>query len=122
MADKYEDLHDRIADEIHWDAAVVDVLRWLDNHRDQAPGRTLTRSDMVEAFGEEYAGWATHRLARIGYTIAPDPEVTNVERLDRLLLDLELVADAKHRSAIADALDSEGVKAPGGDDEPDDHV
>lgn len=89
MADKYEDLHDRIADEIHWDATVIDVLRWLDDHPDQAPGRTITKTTNVERLVE--------MIRENGYDIRH-----NGNRSGAVALALD--------------LDSRGVKAPGGED------
>ena len=93
------------------------ALRWLDEHPDQVPGRTLTRSDMVEAFGEEYAGWATHRLARIGYTIVPDPEPepTNADILADFVRQLSRTVMSAEE--CGKWLDERGVKALGGDDD-----
>ena len=85
MADKYEDLHDRIADEIHWDATVVDTLKWLDEHPDQVPGRTITESELSEAV-ENSSRWTDEGFGRdilshFGIEVAPDPETTNAENL-----------------------------------------
>lgn len=85
MADKYEDLHDEIADSIHWDATVLDTLKWLDGHRDQVPGRTITASEFdeaVESCVTEDATVPPHTFAaRLGVVCVPDPESTNAENL-----------------------------------------
>lgn len=122
MADKYEDLHDRIADEIHWDATVIDVLRWLDDHRDQAPGRTITVSkfdEAVESCVTEDATVPPHTFAeRLGVVCVPDTKTTNVERLVEMIR--ENGYDIRHNGnrsgsvALALDLDSRGVRAPEG--------
>ena len=124
MSGKYIDLADRIGEGAEYSntasfcLGIECALRWLDEHPDQVPGRTLTRSDMVEAFGEEYAGWATHRLARIGYTIVPDPEPepTNAEKLNSLYG--EWADDpSPTKLALGEWLELRGVKAPGASDD-----
>ena len=122
MTNKYIDLADRIGEGAEYSnttsfcLGIECALRWLDEHPDQVPGRTLTRSDMVEAFGEEYAGWATHRLARIGYTIVPDPEPTNAEKATD---DLQMWGIARDKALeLGPWLAGQGwTKAPGGDDD-----
>ena len=117
MTEKYIDLHDEIADSIHWDATVADTLKWLDEHPDQVPGRTITESQIAEAFGDEYHYWAKRRLSRIGITVVPDPEPTNAEKLEALY-DQWLESDAPAcRVSFHQFMDDAGVKAPGGDDE-----
>ena len=123
MSGKYIDLADRIGEGAEYSnttsfcLGIECALRWLDEHPDQVPGRTLTRSDMVEAFGEEYAGWATHRLARIGYTIVPDPEPepTNADILADFVRQLSRTVMSAEE--CGKWLDERGVKALGGDDE-----
>ena len=123
MSGKYIDLADRIGEGAEYSntasfcLGIECALRWLDEHPDQVPGRTLTRSDMVEAFGEEYAGWATHRLARIGYTIVPDPEPepTNADILADFVRQLSRTVMSAEE--CGKWLDEHGVKALGGDDD-----
>ena len=123
MTSKYIDLTDRIEEGAEYSntasfcLGIECALRWLDEHPDQVPGRTLTRSDMVEAFGEEYAGWATHRLARIGYTIVPDPEPepTNADILADFVRQLSRTVMSAEE--CGKWLDEHGVKALGGDDD-----
>ena len=123
MTEKYIDLHDEIADSIHWDATVLDTLKWLDGHRDQAPGRTITASEFdeaVESCVTEDATVPPHTFAaRLGVVCVPDPEPTNAELLVEDLAGIygaNLTWTAK--IAISEALAERGwVKAPGGDDE-----
>ena len=121
MTRKYIDLADRIGEGAEYSnttsfcLGIECALRWLDEHPDQVPGRTLTRGDMVEAFGEEYAEWATSRLARIGYTIVPDSEPTNAEKLNSLYG--EWADDpSPTKLALGEWLELRGVKALGGDE------
>lgn len=97
------------------------ALLWLDEHPEAVPSSpakpTITESEIAKAFGPEYVAWARMCLARIGVTVVPDPEPTNAELLERLLLDLELVSDPTERKNMAEALSAEGVKAPGDDDD-----
>jgi|SRR5699024_5235632 len=122
MAGKYEDLYGPMVNDETFDLTMSErmgalvALQWLDQNPDQVPGRTMTRSDMVEAFGEEYAEWATSRLARIGYTIVPDPEPTNAEKLDKIMEEWPGRATASDPT-FGEYLHNRGVKAPGGDDE-----
>ena len=121
MAEKYVDLHGEIADSIHWDATVVDTLKWLDDHPDRVPGRTITVGEFERAWADsvdqddrkQYRDF----LARLGITVAPDPEPTNAELL---VEDLAGIYGANlpwtAKVAISEALTERGwVKAPGGD-------
>ena len=76
MTEKYIDLHDEIADSIHWDATVADTLKWLDDHPDQVPGRTVTASEFdeaVESCVTEDATVPPHTFAaRLGVVCVPD--------------------------------------------------
>lgn len=101
------------------------VLRWLDAHPDQVPGRTITESRIAEAFGPEYMAWARMCLSRIGITVIPDPKPTNAERLAaKIRRTLRENATGSCENAqdvvaqkIADDLDNAGVKAPEADDD-----
>ena len=123
MTEKYIDLHVEIADSIHWDATVADTLKWLDEHPDRVPGRTITASEFdeaVESCVTEDATVPPHTFAaRLGVVCVPDPEPTNAELLVEDLAGIygaNLTWTAK--IAISEALAERGwVKAPGGDDE-----
>lgn len=122
MTEKYIDLHDEIADSIHWDATVADTLKWLDANPDQAPGRTITASEferIVESCETDDYTVPPHTFAaRLGVVCVPDPEPTNAEKLVEDLAGIygaNLTWTAK--VAISEALTERGwVKAPGGDD------
>ena len=122
MTEKYIDLHVEIADSIHWDATVADTLKWLDEHPDRVPGRTITASEFdeaVESCVTEDATVPPHTFAaRLGVVCVPDPEPTNAESL---VEDLAGIYGANlnwtAKIAISEALAERGwVKAPGGDD------
>lgn len=124
MTDKYEDLHDRIADEIHWDATVIDALRWLDDHPEQVPGRTITEQQLIQLWQVTVEGRSIDDFAQElkdnGITVVPDPEPeqTNAERLVEMIR--ENGYDIRHNGnrsgsvALALDLDSRGVRAPEG--------
>lgn len=122
MSWKFSDLAEQIYDDtkIPTMLGVAETLIWLDEHPDQVPGRTVTRRDFERAFDFHFDDEDIDRherfLAHLGITVVPDPEPTNAEKIDRLLLEHELIADAKYRKVIAEALDSEGVRAPEADE------
>ena len=128
MSEKYIDLAQPIIDandaEIDfmcscYDRGVEAALEYFDEHPGQAPGRTITESQIAEAFGDEYHYWAKRRLSRIGITVVPDPEPTNAEKLAKEILasfnkcEFDLESSFEQ---LAKALDARGVKAPGGDE------
>lgn len=93
------------------------ALEWLDRHPDQVPGRTITESEISKAFGTEYVAFARLCLARIGITVVPDPEPTDVEKITRLILENSTDMDPKF---IAEMLVENGVrpvKSGGNDDQ-----
>ena len=120
MTEKYIDLHDEIADSIHWDATVADTLKWLDEHPDQVPGRTITHSRVGKAMSGrswDYKAGVLAGLALADTKQVPDPEPTNAEKLEALY-DQWLESDAPAcRVSFHQFMDDAGVKAPGGDDE-----
>lgn len=95
------------------------AMRWLQMHPDQAPGRTITVSEISKAFGTEYVAWARLCLARIGVTVVPDPEPTNAQSLSKLLEEFaQLNASCGGEQGdhdLAEFLDARGVRA-GSDD------
>lgn len=117
MSEKYEDLHDQIVADKTFDLTTSErlgakiALQWLDQNRDQVPGRTITESQIAEAFGDEYHYWAKRRLSRIGITVVPDPEPTNAEKLELIWADWDPT-----REGVWEFFDRRGVKAPGGDE------
>lgn len=97
-------------------AGVCDALRYLDSHPDQAPGRTITASDLhrkCEIFGKAYLPGFTGA----GGQVIPDPEPTNAEKLASLLKDYLVGADDQgDYEDLARVLDEQGVRVPGVDD------
>ena len=117
MSDKYEDLHDEIADSIHWDATVLDTLKWLDEHPDRAPARTITESELIQLWQVTVEGRNIDDFAQElkdnGITVVPDPEPTNAERLADYVRQMDLTPRSPEECGRW--LDGQGVKAPGGD-------
>ena len=77
---KYEDLAEAIHNDgidAYWDE-ILAVLRWLDEHPDQVPGRTITESEFHEvADAHRNGGLGWRDLAdSLGITVVPDPEPT----------------------------------------------
>lgn len=109
---KYIDLADRIYDSDLdvFLSEIREVLIWLDRNPDQAPGRTITRSEFNKVMDE---GSSEEDIAaRLGVTVVPDPELTNAEKLERLWVEwakLPSYDDTK----FTDYLDAHGVKADG---------
>lgn len=94
------------------------VLKWLDEHPDQVPGRTITaeRYRLVERMDGGYKRGYCDAMEELGASV--DPEPTNVELLERELAvnaGYELTSD--QRKIIARRLDARGVTAPEADDE-----
>ena len=128
MSEKYEDLASRISDDLEptmaGEAYIRNSLRWLDEHPDQVPGRTITESGWIEACKATMGGdmVAPFALAtRLGVTITPDPEPTNRDRLQGWLVEFAernaSCGGERGDCDLAEFLDAHGVKAPGGDDE-----
>ena len=121
MSEKYEDLHDQIVADKTFDLTTSErlgakiALQWLDQNRDQVPGRTITESQIAEAFGDEYHYWAKRRLSRIGITVVPDPEPTNADILADFVRQLSRTVMSAEE--CGKWLDERGVKAPGASDD-----
>lgn len=100
------------------------VLKWLDEHPDQVPGRTMTASEFgnynTEAAGTYGDGFRAG-FERAGGEVVPDPEPTNAQSIDKLLTEFaNLNASCGGEQGdhdLAEFLDAHGVKAPGVDDE-----
>lgn len=122
---KYLDLAPRIVEACDavpgssFDVYCHEILRWLDEHPEAVPSPpakpAITESEIAKAFGPEYVAWARMCLARIGITVAPDPEPTNVERLRALYMEWE--REGPRTLAFAEWMDIRGVTAPGGEDD-----
>lgn len=102
------------------------VLKWLDEHPDQVPGPTITKSisrELFEALGDRLLTLADFEKvlhATTGTTVTPDPEPTNAQSIDKLLTEfdnLNASCGGEHGDHdLAEFLTARGVKAPGGDD------
>ena len=122
MSEKYTDLSEEItpygaAGSTH--RGIDYALRWLDDHPDQVPGRTITASrfqSMVDAceFDDTGCVYPSMFAALLGVETVPDPEPTNAEKIIELMG--KAPASFNHRD-LAKWLDEAGVKAPGGDDD-----
>ena len=89
---------------------VVLTLKYLDDHPDQAPGRTITRSEFNKVMDEGSS--EEDMAARLGVTVVPDPEPTNAEKLE-LLWDEWARLPSYDDTKFTDYLDAHGVKADG---------
>ena len=122
MTEKYIDLAGTIIEDLHLtesEASGVDAaMRWLQMRPGTWPGRTITESQIAEAFGDEYHYWAKRRLSRIGITVVPDPEPTNRDRLQGWLVEFAernaSCGGERGDCDLAEFLDAHGVKAPEG--------
>lgn len=101
---------------------IHEALAYLDMFPDQAPGRTITRSEMRERMNESFETQVreidvevyTESLGRI---VTPDPEPTNAEKLEALLEGGDINAQWGLRGGgvmfareLAHALDEAGVR------------
>lgn len=94
------------------------VLKWLDEHPDQVPGRTITRSDcqkLMDDTSMPYGVGFTDGFHQAGGSIVDDPEPTNEENLEQDLMLAEVNAGSDP-TAIARWLAGQGwTKAPEGE-------
>lgn len=116
---KYIDLADRMIEQEDFDYGfmVRATLHWLDDHLDQVPGRTITESEYDRltshrnpSFGD---GFDAGMLA-IGGGVIPDPEPTNAEKLEQIVMDADVDSLGGYET-LAEYLDKAGVKAPNHD-------
>lgn len=118
---KYIDLADQVWDEVGIiDSGFVQkTLNWLDDHPDQVPGRTITKSEIeasvvharqCASFTTNPVGFVRSALDILGITVVPDPEPTNAERLADVLR--EFWTPVEDPTEFAELLDERGVKAP----------
>lgn len=127
MSEKYEDLIENIENDGTFDMTRSELvgarvaLQWLDQNRDQAPGRTITESELRVVAGRLFARWPDlgvfmghlqRELSDLGITHVPNP--TNFDRLEDLVDQWRKGPQGK---TLTQYLDEHGVKAPGGDDD-----
>lgn len=125
MSGKYIDLADRIGEGAEYSnttsfcLGIECALRWLDEHSDQAPGRTITESRyraLTDSDPEEYRSGFSDGFFFAGGCIVPDPEPTNAEKLNSLYG--EWADDpSPTKLALGEWLELRGVKAPGASDD-----
>lgn len=128
MSEKYEDLIENIENDGTFDMTRSELvgarvaLQWLDQNRDQVPGRTITESELRGVAGRLFARWPNlgvfmghlqRELTELGITVVPDPNPTNFERLEDLVDQWRKGPQGK---TLTQYLDEHGVKAPGGDE------
>lgn len=123
---EYIDLAEKIVDSSDYSSTtsyvlgVKRTLDWLDDHPDQTPGRTITKSEFNKAIekAEVAPGLVsgTALAAALRLEIAPDPEPTNLDRLRRLR-DEWINLPANKATPLPEWLSDRGVKAPEADDE-----
>lgn len=128
MADKYEDLHEQLVGDETFDLTEEEALgakiafQWLDGHRDQTPGRTITAGEVgrwSHLINGRYIETPSiiDFLEALGITVVPDSKPTNADRLEKALADYALQHGGMRGGVdeIAAHLDKAGVKASGGD-------
>lgn len=105
---------------------IHEALAYLDRYPDQVPGRTITRSEMRERMAESFETQVreidveayTESLGRI---VVPDPEPTNAEKLNDLLMEFTHLnapcGGEVYDHDFGEFLTARGVKAPEADDE-----
>lgn len=95
------------------------VLKWLDDHPEQLPGRTITGSEIDNHIAIDITMRNGFILGfeAAGGRVVPDPEPTNAEKLKALCSDWTIGRNCLEDEDLSDYLDRLGVKAPGGDDD-----
>lgn len=87
------------------------ALRWLDQHSDRVPGRTITQS-RFNALSDQYHVRLysfQHMVDELGVIVVPDPEPTNAEKIEAALRRCNYAGGPEY---IAQQLDELGVTAP----------
>lgn len=89
------------------------ALRWLDQHSDRVPGRTMTESEVVEVFEASKSGGGATRTALIrhGIKVVPDPVPPNVEKLVELIREAgyDIRHNGKRSGSVKLAMDLDGL-------------
>lgn len=133
MSEKYEDLTTHLSDDLEptiaGEAYIRNSLRWLDEHPDQVPGRTITERVKItdtEAY-ELYESARSFSLDDFklalesidGIETVDDPEPTNAESIDNLLTEFaNLNASCGGEQGdhdLAEFLDAHGVRVSSDD-------
>ena len=130
---KYIDLHEQIRDCLYdgglRPVPIEEVLEWLDSNPDQAPGRTITRTECrdiidgavkVSGYGDDWERGFYSGLSVADTRVVPDPEPTDRQRLEELISREWGDSDDAQHITLAILKEFEvSVKAPeaGGNDE-----
>lgn len=125
MTDKYINLGPKIAGATRKSLtsschlAQLEALRWLDDHPEQVPKRTMTITEQqliqlwqVTVEGRNIDDFA-QELKDNGITVVPDPEPTNAEQIEEIIGKVGSFPSWERR-LLAEGLDKAGVKAPEG--------
>lgn len=116
MTEKFTDLYDPIMEAFGTDGAEPwDVLVWLDDNRDQAPGPTILSSqapDKVRNRNGDYSQGFLDGIEAVGGKIVPVHQPTNVEKLAEKIRGAGLYITPDKVDQLARDLDDDGVEAP----------
>lgn len=122
MSEKYIDLRQAIFSDLRdrgrpIAVSIGDVLNWLDAHRDQVPGRTITQGQLTAFIEDTRAAGSVIALSNIGITVIQDPEPTVRERFVQALVDLTGASEYDSDLMAEDLLAEFEIaqKAPGGE-------
>lgn len=103
--DLAEQIHTETRDGVYMDE-VGEVLEWLDRNPDQAPGRTITESELHSALRDYNAALYTEidTAHRLGLLVVPDPVPTNAGHDRDWWVENANVNDAEDCEACVDDL------------------
>ena len=123
MSEKYEDLTTHLSDDLEptivGEAYIRNSLRWLDEHPDQVPGRTITERvkitdteacelyESARSFSLDDFKLALESID--GIETVDDPEPTNAEKLEQLYRNW---SQSTLNTPFGEWANSVGVKAP----------
>lgn len=114
MAEKFTDLYNPIIEALDG-AEPWDVLVWLDDNRDQAPGPTISNShalDKVRNRNGDYSRGFLDGIEAVGGKIVPVGQPTNVEKLAEKIRGAGLYLTPDKVDQLARDLDDDGIEAP----------
>lgn len=124
MSEKYEDLIENIENDGTFDMTRSELvgarvaLQWLDQNRDQVPGRTMPESEMEHKCATYGSAYETG-FRQAGGVVIPDPEPTNAESINKLLTEFaHLNASCGGEQGdhnLAEFLDARGVRVSSDD-------
>lgn len=113
MTESYIDLESRIAEDERIDewpqtAVLENILHWLEEHRGELPGRTVTAGKVgqkAHLINGSHIEMPTiiDFLEALGVTVVPDPEPTDAEKLRADI-------DAFYGQSVAELADGHGLE------------